>query len=120
MAKIYGGTTTTPINPDMFGGGGGSMPTDAIRFWQPETEYKVGDYVYSDAIGYMGALIYVICKCTEAHTSKNSVYADGKWNIMDIYASYSISDINGNPIHETYATKEELAEAIGEALEGDY
>lgn len=93
---------------------------DAIRMWQPNTEYKIGDYVYSDAIGYGGATISVICECTEAHKSKDSVYADQKWHIMNIYASNSINDSNGNPIHETYATKDELAEAIGEALEGNY
>lgn len=93
---------------------------DAIRMWQPNTEYKIGDYVYSDAIGYGGAPIDVICKCIEAHTSESSVYADGKWSIYGIYASNSINDSNGNPIHETYATKEELTQSIGEALRGDY
>jgi hypothetical protein len=37
-----------------------------------------------------------------------------------IFAEYSTRDYINNVIHETYATKAELAAAIGEALEGDY
>lgn len=31
MAKIYGGTTTTPINPDMFGGGSGGVSEARLK-----------------------------------------------------------------------------------------
>lgn len=37
-----------------------------------------------------------------------------------IIANKAIFDNEGNMIHITYATKAELTEAIGEALEGDY
>lgn len=92
-----------------------------IKIWQPNTEYKVGDVVYATSIGYNGATMDVIAKCTQAHTSSSGIFVDGdKWRTENIYAYSSICDGRGNVIEETYATKEELAEAIGQALEGDY
>lgn len=102
---------------------GGNSPdlNDCIRLWQPNTEYKVGDVVYATSIGYGGAVMDVIAECTQAHTSSYGVYVDGdKWRTNNVYAHSSIHDGEGNVIDETYATKDELAEAIGLALEGDY
>jgi hypothetical protein len=89
--------------------------------WKPNTEYKVGDVVYATSIGYGGATMDVIAECTEAHNSSYGIFVDGdKWRTENIYAYSSICDGSGNVIEETYATKDELAKAIGQALEGDY
>lgn len=110
--------------------------TNHIRIWQPNTEYKVGDVVIAKFEEYMDLQDQndynivpnrtVIAKCVEQHTSQNifSLYyvVDGRnkltWEILQ--ETYAYYDALGRRIHNTYATKEELTEAIGEALEGDY
>ena len=129
MAKIYGGTTTTPINPNMFGGGE-SVPTSVIRMWQPNTEYKVDDVVVAilrerDIFDLEDTLPNrtIIAKCVIQHKSTNS-FALNNYGFEDVWEilqeTYAYYDALGNCIHNTYATKDELAEAIGQALEGDY
>ena len=101
-----------------------------IRLWQPNTEYKDGDIVIvnfsdrdiSDPEDTLPNRT-IIAKCVIQHKSTNSFALNNYgfedvWEILqEIYAYY---DALGNRIHNTYATKNELAEAIGQALEGDY
>lgn len=106
-----------------------ALVKDNIKLWQPNTEYKVGDVVY-------GAINLIVngedvphnylFKCIEEHTSSSGsafdfpYMADGDyWNSYPIESRSSFDDL-GRRITTTYATKEELAEAIGQALEGDY
>lgn len=92
----------------------------SIKMWQPNTEYKVGDIVLATWKNE-DKKETVIAECNEAHTSSSSFTND-----LIIYAVWDMNFINaqgdeyGRSIYETYATKEELAEAIGQALEGDY
>lgn len=91
-----------------------------IQIWQPNTEYKVGDMVLATWKNE-DKKETVIAECNEAHTSSSSFTND-----LIIYAVWDMNFINargdeyGRSIYETYATKEELTEAIGQALEGDY
>lgn len=94
---------------------------NGIQLWQPNTEYKVGDYclwsTYVDEAYKVTYLMY----CIENHTSSSNLMSNIQcWEQYDIKVTYAIKDAFGKVIHETYATKDELAEAIGEALEGDY
>ena len=50
MAKIFGGTTTTPMNPDIFSGGGGSADlndyytkTETENIVETALENRLGD-----------------------------------------------------------------------------
>ncbi|MEE0896800.1 MAG: hypothetical protein U0L88_04125 [Acutalibacteraceae bacterium] len=95
-----------------------------IQYWQPNTEYKVGDVclaIVPTNIEYFCE--YQLIDCVEAHISSDSVQDDIKklrWLITFDGIGKSFADAYGNAIHEHYATKEDLAEAIGQALEGDY
>ena len=97
-----------------------------IQYWQPNTEYKVGDVVIENFDnGYMGNPRTGVLQCVENHTSSDYFSQDylggSKWEQKkDVWAEYGYRDYLGNLIPEHYATKEELAEAIGQALEGDY
>lgn len=62
----------------------------------------------------------VIAICNHRHISSDGMlyeYDGANWNCTYLFA---VKDGKNDIIHETYATKEELAEAIGQALEGDY
>lgn len=95
-------------------------PDKSISIWQPNTEYKVGNIVLATWKNE-DKKETVIAECNEAHTSSSSFTND-----LIIYAVWDMNFINargdeyGRSIYETYATKEDLAEAIGQALEGDY
>lgn len=99
-----------------------------IGFWQSDTEYKVGDIVLYEYPSNSGdnenpARVLFIYKCKQNHTSSDMMqdHTDkGYWDRFDITVSGSTKDGLGRYIVSTYATKEELAEAIGQALEGDY
>jgi hypothetical protein len=109
---------------------GGNSPdlNGCIRLWQPNTEYKVGDVcLATDYEGMSGELVNCIITCKQSHKSYTESdgglvrdISEGKWKKDFVTASSSIYDILGNMITEHYATKDELAEAIGQALEGDY
>lgn len=106
-----------------------ALVKDNIKLWQPKTKYEVGDVVYgsiSFTAGDEEVTQSYLFKCKEKHTSSpgsNSpefpYQVDGEY-----WDSYSIScgtdGTDGQWIVNKYATKEELAEAIGQALEGDY
>lgn len=47
MAKIYGGTTTTPINPNAFSGGGN---TEVDQTYNPESENAQSGKAVAEAI----------------------------------------------------------------------
>ena len=95
-----------------------------IKIWQPNTEYKKGDRclaIVPTDIPYFCE--YKLINCAVDHISSDSVEDDIEkvmWLLTFDGIGKSLSDAYGNVIHETYATKEELAEAIGQALEGDY
>ena len=107
-----------------FKGEPGETPSldGVIQIWQPNTEYKVGDVCYYDSLPYETGInrsVFLVCKTN--HPSQQDPLLDfDKWTVIELYANRSIHDCVGKVIHETYATKEELAEAIGQALEGDY
>ena len=120
LAKKYRNDTKTMF--DNFNG---------IQLWQPNTEYKVDDVVIGD-ISFDGFYYFqAILFCKRNHTSEGELHEDmrlnlyedvrsGMWGVKPFISREAECDKEGNFIHETYATKDELAEAIGEALEGDY
>ena len=56
-----------------------------------------------------------------ANEARTASWANGSTGAdYALKADHAIHDGEYRIIHETYATKEELAQAIGEALEGDY
>ncbi|MBO5019579.1 MAG: collagen-like protein [Clostridia bacterium] len=87
-----------------------------IEFWQPNTEYKVGDVVVADSLPQQAGYTYsIIAVCKENHTSSDSfirdLYETTGWNPYVINANealYACLDRNGHFIDMTYATKEEL------------
>ncbi len=85
-----------------------------IGFWQPNTEYKVGDVVIENfGNGYMGYPRTGVLRCVENHTSSDyfsqDYLGDLKWEQKkDVWAEHSYRDYLGNLIPEHYATKEEL------------
>lgn len=115
-----------PQGPQGEKGEPGETPSldGVIQYWQPNTEYKVGDMclaIVPTNIEYFCE--YQLIECMEDHISSDSVQDDLKklrWLITFNGIGKSFADAYGNAIHEHYATKEELAEAIGQALEGDY
>lgn len=109
-----------------------------IKLWQPNTEYKVGDVVVAEFAEELELndpsfspevpLRTFVVKCIKKHTSANWFGLDNYIDEEDSFANtwevvqetYAYYDAFGRGIHNTYATKGELAEAIGQALEGDY
>ena len=103
------------------GGGGGGTTVKPFGEWKNDTEYKKGDVCYDIVASAKGFPIFNLLFCLKDHTSNNDNRNSGEyWNFRDIYAQSSIADGRGRIINETYATKEELAQAISLALEGDY
>lgn len=101
---------------------GGGSDYGVIKIWQPKTQYNVDDFCYG---GYTNKNTNLtescFFKCISAHVSGDWINDDiSKWQIMHITAYSAYTDIFQNSINATYATKDELAEAIGEALRGDY
>ena len=98
-------------------------PDKSISLWQPNTEYKIGDVCLAGCM-VDDWPVHAICTCIEEHTSDYdnapTNFEQKVWNKVYVSAGQSYEDVLGNVIHTTYATKEELAEAIGQALEGDY
>jgi hypothetical protein len=103
-----------------------------LEIWKNSTPYKQNSVVMTNiSIEEQGPQT-VFLKCLIDHTSGNAApdpISDNlnAWDIVGyLYAaqaytaSKAASDIEGNYIPNTYATKEELRSAIGEALEGDY
>ena len=44
MSEIFGNTTTTPINPDAFSGGGGGGSVDLSNYYtKDEIDNQIGD-----------------------------------------------------------------------------
>ena len=56
-----------------------------------------------------------IALATFAHSTSEAGHA-----MSSDESTRALEDVQGRTIHETYATKQELLEAIGEALEGEY
>ena len=102
-----------------------------IQLWQPNTEYKVDDVVIGD-ISFDGFYYFqAILFCHRNHTSEGELHEDmrlnlyedvrsGMWGVKPFISREAETDSEGNKFQDYYATKEELAEAIGQALEGDY
>ena len=84
-----------------------------IRLWQPNTEYKTGEFVrYINDEG-----LVEFYECTEAHVSSTTISYSDFNNVTVQYARYSGStenatmaaaDLYGNFIPDTYARKDEL------------
>ena len=108
-------------------GGGSNGGLGNLSIWQPNTEYKVGDVVignYTD--GENNSLGNVIARCILNHTSLNrfeNIVYDGidsfvpGWEV--IAHTNALNDALGNRIHNTYATKEELEEALENIQTGE-
>ena len=97
-----------------------------IQYWQPYTEYKKGDYClwsyYTDS-GDNTTLVPItyLMSCEKDHTSNTSLQSHAEcWKSQNFNVECAIKDGLGRYIVSTYATKEEVTEAIGQALEGDY
>lgn len=82
-----------------------------LELWQPNTEYKVGDLVVTNVYEReTDTMTTKVCYCIQNHTSSNTdtfiMENDGyAWNCFNFYVCF---DYKGRPIHETYATKEDL------------
>lgn len=88
---------------------------EAISLWQPNTEYKAGRYVIVENVlnETSGSAGLALCRCVDDHTSDDEFDAY-YWFIKYLdQADIAFSDIFGNPIHATYATKEELENSGG-------
>ena len=92
-----------------------------IEFWKPNTEYKVGDTIIGiikQSISFGGRTYEVQCIdrmiCKENHISSGSLtpYESSQYwddvSLSVLMARASYLDSKGNPIVETYATKEEV------------
>lgn len=107
-------------------GGGGTSDQNGLQVWKPNTKYDVGNEVLFLNTTDLNSAYFYYAKCIKAHTSSNETnYTPSSeyWQYKYVYVPYAKSaqnDMNGKEIHSTYATKEELSEAIGRALEGDY
>lgn len=88
-----------------------------IGVWKPDTNYKKGDIVYAlMRNGMMGKdeTVWCMFECLADHTSqygKDPWDADGNetWYLHYYHVFGAYCDGNGKFIHETYATKEEVA-----------
>ena len=115
-----------------FKGEPGETPSldGVIQFWQPNTEYKVGDVVianlpevlvFEDNLYFPEPSRTIIAKCVRQHTSDNVSFAldnnelgsddEGTWEILQETKAYY--DALGRGIHNTYATKEEIVGTLG-------
>lgn len=90
-----------------------------LELWQPNTEYKVGDVVVEQLQMHL-QMVTNILVCRQNHISGDDMFdtatAGDYWDCYPIYALNSTcasADDNGNPIIETYATKEELTTSVG-------
>jgi hypothetical protein len=100
----------------------------SIGFWQKDVNYEAGNIVFATLTSLTPELPGHTCilECKSSHLS--DVLDDEtiitKWNLMGIYSEYSQSslcDVNDKKIHETYATKDEIAEVkayVNESLIG--
>lgn len=79
--------------------------------WKPDTQYTVGQVAirnYKDGT--------VVLECKADHTSSVEDFEHEYTNCWIVHMIYAYVDINGRPIAETYATKDEVGN-INEALE---
>ena len=87
-------------------------PDNSITVWQPNTKYEVGDVVIATWENEDKEET-VIAKCNEVHTSSasftNDLVVSAVWDMKSINA---YGDEYGRNIYNTYATKEELEEAL--------
>ena len=87
-----------------------------IQYWQPNTEYKVGDVCLAGCM-VDDWPVHAICACIEEHTSDYdnapTNFEQKVWNKVYVSAGQSYEDVLGNVIHTTYATKEEIVGTLG-------
>ena len=99
------------------GTSGDNITPDKILIWQPNTKYYTGDYVLSSHQMF-GNNISICCiySCSGEHTSSDNFsddYDSVKWDMVKVISAFNtLEDARGNVIHEHYATKEELADAV--------
>ena len=89
--------------------------SNKISLWQPNTEYKVGDMVVVNVYEReTDTTVTKICYCIQNHTSSNTdnLIMENDGYAWLGYNFYVLFDYKGRPIFETYATKEELEEAL--------
>jgi hypothetical protein len=123
----------------------GNKVLPKLEVWQPNTEYKVGQHVLATVKGLAPAAFSGIMRCIKEHTSGATFpqtsdpvyveYVNDYWELSDAvnantaaFASQAsmaynaMSDIQGNSIIDTYATKKELAntEAIAKGRATGY
>ena len=97
-----------------------SLLQKKFEFWQPNTEYKVGDVVIGSLhMGYYLVTNILVCKVAHLSGSEmmDTVTASDYWDFNPVNAyesSIAAADGTGNIIHETYATKEELNTVMGD------
>lgn len=89
-----------------------------IQFWQPNTEYKVGDYClwqyYTNSGDDKTAVnITYLMYCKEKHTSDSSLPSHRQCWIAQSNVECATKDGLGRYIVGTYATKEELVGTLG-------
>lgn len=95
-----------------------------FKVWQPNTKYAIDDWVIANVKDEDWGEITCVLKCEQTHTSSNNIEQNlySYWEVSHLtslnsfYADKTSRDSEGNVIHETYATKEEIGN-INEALE---
>ena len=94
MAEIFGNTTTTPLNPDAFSGGGNSQNIEVDQTYNPESENAQSGKAVAEAI----ASIPSTPSGTEPEWELvQEITVDPDIPLEDKVVAYDIvSDINGN------------------------
>ena len=91
-----------------------------VEFWKPNTEYKVGQDVIAECyFDAYKATVTVMLSCKKDHISSDAPYLNATndfyecWDSAGMTSAWSfraVADANSKPIHETYATKNELGD----------
>lgn len=96
------------------------MLKNKIEKWQPDTEYVVGDIVLAD-VSIEDLIVTMYMRCKKNHISPSEEYPSDTNNFSEFWSysplrSYTsesaIKDANGNIIHDTYANKKYVDDAI--------
>lgn len=75
MNEIFGNTTTTPINPDAFSGGGGGSDIKVDQTYNPESENAQSGIAVAQAIN--GAVGDISTAFDELHAYAQALISGG-------------------------------------------
>lgn len=90
-----------------------------LTLWEPNTHYKNGAIVFTNLGIYSDVVVSAVMVCLKDHISGDVAYPDYAEDFSECWraivfnaniASQAVSDIAGNDIYETYATKTSLSD----------